>query len=123
MTPTQFDIRVPKEKFVAEYRGQIIHIMVQNECYIDDILAKHYCGQNFERRKEFIHTILSKSFDLMRKKELLIIMLENKYPKFLEKHKATKKEIGFKKFFTNLIELRNICAHRRYITDDSTMYD
>jgi hypothetical protein len=118
MVNEKLEIIGAKEKFVGDYRGQIINLMVMNECLVDDIIAKYYCGDNFEIRREFIHTILGQEqFGLMRKKEIILFILVNKFPDFLEKNKSINNNKGFGAFFTKLIELRNICAHRRYIPD------
>jgi hypothetical protein len=117
MTDEELKIISSKDKFVGEYRGQIINIMVMNECLIDDIIAKYYCGNNLEKRREFIHTILGQEqFGLMRKKEIIMYILTNNFPDFLEKNKSLNENNGFGSYFNNLVELRNICAHRRYIS-------
>jgi len=107
-----------KDKFVGNYRGQIINIMVMNECLVDDIIAKYYCGDSMEKRREFIHTILGQEqFGLMRKKEIILYILTNNFRDFLESNKSLNGSNGFGAYFTKLIEMRNICAHRRYIPD------
>jgi len=119
MTGKKFELIFNKEKYVADYRGIIIHLMIDNECLVDDILAKYYCGDSFDKRREFIHTILGQEqFGLMRKRDLIMYLLTNNYPEFLDKNKDLHSE-GFGGFFKELIELRNICAHRRYISDFS----
>lgn len=97
-----------------QYRGVIIHSMVDTERFIDTIITEYFCGANKIKRNEFMHLLLSQQgFSLQTKVAILNYLSDNRYKLFLAKYPNAKT------YLDDLLQVRNDFAHRPFDISDN----
>lgn len=125
----QFDVMA---KLCMDYRGKIIHSMTIVEDYIDDVLSLHFCSAEI-KRVEFKFSILSsEAMNLKKKWNICFNLLRLHYPillEYIDKSAnltfTTAKPNGnsLNKRIDQLIELRNVFAHRKFYATEQQIRD
>lgn len=97
---------------VLYYRGSIIHLMVDVENYLDEIISDHYCGHNVDLQMEFFHVVLGKREVMLGFKiDVFAFILKNHYRPFMESHPTLLEDLY------KMMEVRNKFAHRRFFAE------
>jgi len=92
----------------AEYRGKIIHYMIELESTTEEIILKYYFKNSGKKGREFLFSVMGKeAFSLNSKYMALKFILHHKYPQYLKEHSYLLPA------FHELIELRNSYAHSK----------
>ncbi len=99
----------------AEYRGKIIHCMTNIEYLTEQIIVRYFFHKSPKSGLEFMYAILSKeNFSLSAKFKAFKFIMDI-FPDYMNKHKY------IKPLYEELIELRNIYAHRRHFNGTMTL--
>ncbi|SRR6266704_696591 len=85
-------------------RGRFLNYVAVIEHDIAVILTKYFCTEDEEKRALFF-TKIAENLSLQRKKEILIEIVRNDYPRYWEEHKQ------FLNDLKSIQELRNKLAH------------
>ena len=124
-----------KKKFMqmqrdcAFFRGSFIHYMTIMEMVIDNTLIEYFCPDSDERQMELRLVLFdTEKSTLAQKYKMLSFIFQRHYNEFNEKYNFKPKNKKRKKYHedsldkkvADLIELRNIFAHRKlYIGENS----
>lgn len=85
-------------------RGRFLNFVAVIERDIAVLLTKYFCTKSEEKQELFFNKI-AKKLSLQKKKEILIDIVKNDYPKYWEKHTE------FLKSLQDIQEFRNKLAH------------
>jgi hypothetical protein len=95
--------------FVANQRGNFIHLMIIVESILEDIIKHHYCKEAV--RDEFVFSVLTKeNFSFNMKYQLVCFILKNHFGDFYKVNSDLLKELDV------LIIDRNHFAHRKFFS-------
>lgn len=85
-------------------RGRFLNSVAVIERNIAVLLTEYFCTED-EAKRELFFTKVAENLSLQRKKEILIEIVKNDYPRYWEEHKQ------FLHDLKNIQELRNKLAH------------
>ena len=116
------------ENLCMQYRGIIIHQVIDIETLIDSLLTGYYIGYDdvpmfstdsrtpWDKQEEFIHSFLSRqNVNLDGKLTSLIFLLEHHCSEYLSEHPSLKPNLR------KLVEKRNVFAHMKFNALESNL--
>ena len=85
-------------------RGRFLNSVAVIERDISVILTEYFCTED-ENKRELFFVKVAENLPLQKKKEILIEIVKNDYPRYWEENRE------FIKYLQNIQEVRNILAH------------